>query len=92
MNPEKSDLYLFVRGPLQGHSQVGSMQGGMLERLCRTPELQAQLEPKWVLIVKLPNLKAKPAVLQPFTHAVRPMQPFCFCFCYHYHESSSFEM
>lgn len=43
--------------PLQRHSQVGSLQGRVLERLCGTPELQTQLQPKRVLAVKLSNLE-----------------------------------
>lgn len=42
----KYSSYLFMWRPLQRHSQVGSLQGGMLERLCGTPELQTQLQPK----------------------------------------------
>lgn len=43
---KKYSSYLFMWRPLQCHSQVGSLQGGVLERLCGTPELQPQLQPK----------------------------------------------
>lgn len=45
--------------PLQRHSQVGSLEGGVLERLCGTPELQTQLQPKRVLTVKLSYLEIR---------------------------------
>lgn len=48
---------LFMRGPLQSHSQVGSLQRGVLKRLRRTPKLQSQLQPKLIFAVKFPNLK-----------------------------------
>lgn len=49
--------YLFMWRPLERHSQVGTLQRGVLERLCRTPELQTQLQPKRVLTVELSYLK-----------------------------------
>lgn len=49
--------YLFMWRPLQCHSQVGTLQGGVLERLCRTPELQTQLQPKCVLTIELSYLQ-----------------------------------
>lgn len=45
--------------PLKCHSQVGTLQGSVLERLCRTPELQTQLQPKCVLTVKLSYLQVQ---------------------------------